>query len=140
MAIKLVYNPFTNNFDYASESGGGGGGGPGGVTSWVDVTTNTQAMAINTGYTANAMSLVTLTLPAICIYGTVFRVAGKGVGGWKIALNAGQVIHFGNVDTTIGTAGFLSSTNQYDAIELLCSVANTEFTVIGGPQGDLTVN
>ena len=39
-----------------------------------------------------------------------------------IAQNDGEAIHFGNVDTTVGVGGSISSTEQYDSIELLCTV------------------
>jgi hypothetical protein len=113
-------------------------GGSGGVGSWVDVTGTTQAMAVNTGYTANNAALVTLTLPTVAAYGTVIRVCGKGAGGWTIAQNAGQTIHFGVATTTTGTGGSISSTAQYNTIELLCTVANTTFTELSA-QGNLTV-
>ena len=50
-------------------------------------------------------------------------------GEWRIAQNAGQIIHFGNQDTTTGIGGYLDSTNQYDAIQLLCKAANSEENV-----------
>lgn len=137
---SLVYNPFTDNFDYAEQGGGGGSPYPGGVIAWTDVAGTSQPMAANNGYTANNAATVVLTLPATCGYGKVFRVVGKGTGGWQINQNAGQVIHFGILDSTVGVGGSIASTQQYDAIELLCTVANTDFTVINGPQGDLTVN
>lgn len=110
----------------------------GGGTSWVDVTGTTQAMAVNVGYTANNAALVTLTLPATAAYGTAVTVVGKGVGGWLIAQNAGQTIHFGNKDTTAGAGGSLASTQQYDVVFLLCTVANTDWTVLD-VQGNITV-
>jgi len=101
----------------------------GGALTWTDVTGTTQAMAVNNGYTANNAGLVTLTLPATAAYGTVMAVIGKGAGGWKIAQNSGQTIHFGISNTTSGASGSLASTNQYDVVWLLCTIANTDFTV-----------
>lgn len=112
--------------------------GSGGGLSWTDVTGTTQAMAVNNGYTANNAGLVTLTLPTTAAYGTTMAVVGKGAGGWKIAQNSGQTIHFGFVNTTSGATGSLASTNQYDVVFLLCTVANTDFTVIQSI-GNLTV-
>ena len=48
---QLVYNPFTNNFDYADQGGGGGSAYPGGVVSWTDVSGTSQSMSVNNGYT-----------------------------------------------------------------------------------------
>ena len=102
----------------------------GGGETWTDVTGTSQAMAVNNGYTANNAGLVTLTLPSTAAYGTIMEVCGKGAGGWTIAQNSGQTIHFGNVNTTTGTGGSLSSTNRYDVVKLLCTIANTDFTVL----------
>lgn len=112
--------------------------GTGGGLAWTDVTGTTQAMAVNNGYTANNAGLVTLTLPATAAYGTIMAVVGKGAGGWKIAQNSGQAIHFGFVNTTTGTGGSLASTLQYDVVYLLCTVANTDFTVLQSI-GNITV-
>lgn len=113
--------------------------GTGGGLTWTDVTGTTQAMAVNNGYTANNAGLVTLTLPASAAYGSTMAVCGKGAGGWKIAQNSGQTIHFGSsAGTTSGVGGSLASTNQYDVVFILCTVANTDFTVIDSI-GNLTV-
>jgi len=96
---------------------------------WTEVTGTSTTAAGDNGYIANNGSLVTITLPATCALGKVISITGKGAGGWKIAQNADQLVHFGNVVTTTGTDGYLSSTNQYDTIELLCTVADTTFTV-----------
>lgn len=111
----------------------------GGLLPWEDETSN-KTMTPNNGYTASGVGLITLTLPAVCVYGSVFRVVGNGSGGWRVAQNAGQTIHFGNINTTTGAAGFIQSTQQYDSVEILCTIANTGFTVINGPQGNLTYN
>ena len=104
---------------------------------WVNVTGTTQAIAVNTGYIANNAGLVTLTLPATAAQGSIIRVAGQGAGGWTIAQNTGQLINFGSSPTTI-TTGSLSSTNQFDVVELLCTIANTTFNVLSA-QGNLTI-
>jgi hypothetical protein len=62
--------------------------------------------------------------------GKVVAVAGLGAGGWKIAQNASQIIHFGDLATLTGTGGSIQSTNRYDNVMLLCIVANTEWTVL----------
>ena len=122
----------TNGAGTITISGGGGG------YTWTEVTGTTQAMAANNGYITNNPALVTLTLPTTAALGTTLSIAGKGAGGWKIAQNAGQEIFFGTIATTIGATGYLQSTQQFDSIELLCITANTQWTVITGPQGVIT--
>lgn len=106
---------------------------------WNEVTGTSQSMTVESGYIANNAGLVTLTLPATASVGDSIAVAGKGAGGWKIAQNAGQVIRAGASSTTVGATGYLQSTNQYDSIELLCITANTDWVVLTGPQGNITV-
>ncbi len=105
---------------------------------WSEQTGTTVAMAVNNGYIANNGSLVTLTLPATAALGSIIEVCGKGAGGWSIAQNSGQTIHFGAANTTTGATGSLSSTLQYDAVRLVCSTANTDFVVLSSV-GNLTV-
>ncbi len=97
------------------------------------------AIAVNTGVITTGGSLVTLTLPSTAAVGSVFYVTGSaaGTGGWRIAQNSGQTINFGSVATTSGTGGSLSSSNQYDSVFLVCTAANTNFSVISA-QGNLT--
>jgi hypothetical protein len=79
-----------------------------------------------------------VTLPSTAALGSTLEVVGKGAGGWKIAQNALGQIHFGNINTTIGTGGSLASTLTYDAIRIVCTVANNEWTVLS-VQGNITV-
>lgn len=106
---------------------------------WSEVTGTSQTAAVNNGYITNNAALVTVTLPTTIAVGQIVRVAGKGAGGWRIAQNTGQQIHFGAVDSTIGATGYIGSTNRYDCVELLCITANLEFVVIS-VQGTLDVN
>lgn len=102
-----------------------------GADVWVDQTTSSVNMTANTGYTSDAgASLVTFTLPATAAIGDWIEINGKGAGGWTIAQASGQQINFGNVATTIGAGGSLSSSNQWDCIKLRCVTADTIFTVV----------
>src|SRR5574338_54357 len=110
-----------------------------GSFAWNEETGTSANMAVNNGYIANNAGLVTLTLPATAAVGDVVRVAGKGVGGWLIAQNGGQQIIWDSVaSTTVGMTGSLSSTDQYDTVEILCTVADTTWTVLSS-KGNITV-
>lgn len=102
--------------------------------SFVSVTGLTQAMVSDTTYQANNAALVTLTLPATSSAGDEIQITGLGAGGWIVAQNAGQNIQIGNASTTVGVAGSIASTNRYDGVSLICSVANTTWQTISGPQ------
>jgi hypothetical protein len=108
-----------------------------GVISWDVVTVNTQ-MAVQMGYIPNSASQITFTLPATAVPGDTIRIVGYGTGLWSIAQNAGQSVRFGEINTTTGTGGSITSTNQGDAIEVICVVANTLF-VVGSATGTLSI-
>src|SRR5574343_444356 len=111
----------------------------GGGFTWNEVTGTSQAMAVDNGYICNNGSLVTCTIPSTAAVGKVVRVTGSGAGGWKIAQNASEIIHFLSSTTTTGTGGYLASTNIHDSVELVCIVADTEWVVVSSV-GNIIVN
>lgn len=122
----------TNFRTNVSFTGGGGSG-----LTW-NVATSSTIMASNNGYINNSASLITYTLPTTAAVGDIIRIAGYGSGLWAIAQNAGQVINFGDLDTTTGTGGSLAATNKGDSFEMVCVVANTSFVVISAI-GNITI-
>lgn len=106
---------------YSASSGNG---------AWVDQTTASVTMAVNTGYTSDAgASLITFTLPTTSAIGDYVEIVYKGSGGWTIAQGSGQQIRYGSVTTTL-TTGTLSSNTAGDCVRLRCSTANTLWTVV----------
>lgn len=102
---------------------------------WVDVAGTTQAAAVNTGYIISNASQTTVTLPATAAEGSVIAIAGKGAAGWIMTANSGQTIKLGTQTTS--TAGTLTSTAQYDCIEIVCVAANVTW-VARNVQGNIT--
>lgn len=104
-----------------------------------NVETGTSAtMAVNNGYISNNASTVTFTLPSSAAVGDIIRVSGIGAGGWAVAQNAGQTIHFGNQSSTTGVTGSLASTHDRDSIYLVCVVADDDFNILSSI-GNITV-
>jgi len=97
---------------------------------WSVISSATQAVSVQNGYFANRGAGVTFTLPATAAVGDAFAISAINAGGWTLAQNAGQTVHFGNQDTTTGAGGSLSTTAIGDTITVVCSVANTDFVVI----------
>lgn len=127
--VTVVGNPGTSTLTI-SVSGSG--------MTWNEVTGTSASMADNNAYVANNAGLVTLTLPATAAFGNVIQVVGKGAGLWKIAQNAGQSINFGTLTTTVGVGGSLAAIAQFDAVEIVCTTANSGWTVYSSV-GNLTV-
>lgn len=102
--------------------------------SWNQVTGTSATMVSNNGYVTNNAGLVTLTLPATSSFGDIMEVTGQGAGGWIIAQGSGQQVIVGSVSSTAGAGGSVASTNRHDSMQLVCTVANTTWTVRGAPQ------
>ena len=102
---------------------------------WNDITGSSADMVPNNGYVADSGSLVTLTLPVTAAFGTEIAVCGKGAGLFKILTNIGQSIIFGEITVSTSVASILPS----DSLRLVCTVANTQWTLSGGPQGSFTL-
>jgi hypothetical protein len=108
--------------------------GGGSTFTWTDVTATSQALAPDSGYIANNAALVTFTLPTTSVRGSIIRLVGLGAGGWRIAQNASQQIHYLNLSTTIGTSGRIDteitlSQSSRACIDMLCVIANTTWVV-----------
>lgn len=104
---------------------------------WTEVTGTSQSAAVNNGYICNNASRVTVTLPTTAAVGDVVRIVGKGAGGWRLAQNSSELVYFDDVTTTTGVGGYLESSKQHNCITVICTVANTEWTVIDAV-GDIT--
>lgn len=94
-----------------------------GGIAWAGVAGTTQAAAVNTGYIIQNAGQTTVTLPAVAAIGDIVAVQGLGAGGWVLTASAGDTIQVGASATSAG--GTVTSANQYDAIEVVCVVANT---------------
>jgi hypothetical protein len=97
---------------------------------WTPIAGASVALTTNAGFFLANAGLTTATLPATANAGDIIRISGTGTGLFVIAQNAGQSINFGNVSSTIGVLGSVASTMQYDAIEIICTVANSGFAVL----------
>lgn len=102
---------------------------------WSTVTAASENLAALNGYVANRATSITFAVPASAAVGDQYVIEGLGAGLIIIQMNTGQTCHFGANATTV--AGELTATNQYDAITLTCTVANTTFNARG--QGNWTL-
>ena len=108
-------------------------------SNWTNATTSPITLVNNTNYVVNnGASIVNFTLPLTAAFGTIIQISGMSSGGWALAQNAGQSINFGNLATTTGAGGSLSSSNKNDYIKILCVTANTTWSIIGAV-GEITI-
>lgn len=107
--------------------------------SWTVVTGNTQAIVENNGYISNNTSQrVDYTIPATAAVGDTFEVNSIHANGFRINQNVGQSIVVGNLVTSTGIAGSITSAAVGDWVKVVCTVANTSF-IATVQQGNVTV-
>lgn len=107
-----------------------------GITWTIQAGVGPIALAANYGYYLTNAAAVALTLPAAAVLGSQIYIttadASAALAGFTIAQNAAQYIVYGDVVSTIGVGGSLNATNmlqQSITMQIICTVANTEFTV-----------
>lgn len=105
---------------------------------WVVETGATRALSVMQGVFGNRGTAQTFTLPTTSAVGDCIEVVQMGAGAITIDYTTNQLIHFGTQDSTT-TSGTLVTTNQWDAIKLVCNVANLEWVVVQSPVGNITV-
>ena len=94
----------------------------GGGFTWVDATSSTQALAVETGYVTNRGAGVTYTLPATATLGSIIKIVGK-LGLATITPNANQQILIGSSSGAVGVTGTAVANNVGDCIELIAITA-----------------
>jgi hypothetical protein len=91
------------------------------------------------GHFANNAGTISYNLPAVASVGDIFAIAAmNNNNSWEILQAAGQSIKYGNLTTTAGVAGGISSSRTGDIVTFVCNVADTGFFVISSI-GNLTV-
>lgn len=119
--LTITGNPATSTLTLSTAGGG---------FTWTRLAGVAANLVTMNGYIATNGALTTFTLPLVAALGDHFKIVGEGAGGWTVAQNALQSVRIGNTVTTVGVGGSTSSTNRYDSIEIVCTVANTEFRII----------
>jgi hypothetical protein len=109
------------------------------VFSWVNISSApTSPLTSNRGYFISFVGSAGLTLPTVSAFGDIIYILGRG-GSWTLSQGAGQQVIIGADSTTIGIGGRLSSTNNNDSIQLVCTQANLTWQAPNGPQGNITI-
>ncbi len=94
---------------------------------WAGISGNSQAAAVNTGYVVQNAAVTTVTLPTTAPLGSIVIIQGLGAAGWVMQAAAGQTIKIGQSSTS--TAGTVTSAANFDALEVVCIVADTTWAM-----------
>lgn len=96
----------------------------------IEISGTTQQAAVGKLYIPHNGSLTTITLPTTATAGQLVQVVGEGSGGFRIAQNASQQIVGVGVATTVGTGGYIESTNRYCTISIRYITTNTSSLMV----------
>lgn len=105
---------------------------------WSNISAS-QTLAVNNGYFCSSGGALSLALPATSAVGDIIEVLLCGSTSFTVTQAAGQQITLGNTSTTAGVGGSLASTQQGDAIRIICRTANLLWQVGPGSMGNLTM-
>lgn len=95
---------------------------------WI-VQTGDGALNVNTGYFSLTGSTNNLTLPSTAQIGDEIIISSIG-GNFMVKQTGVQLIEFGNIHTTAGPTGTITSTGIGDTITIVCYQTNDRFQVI----------
>ena len=108
----------------------------GGIT-WSNISAS-QTLVVNHGYFCSSGGALSLALPAVSSVGDVIEVVLIGSTSFTVTQSAGMQVTVGNRQTTAGVGGSTASTQQGDAIRIICYQANTLW-VAASSMGNLTI-
>jgi hypothetical protein len=96
-----------------------------------NLTSVSLTASVNNGYICvSPGGALVINLPTTSILGDEIEVTLDGATSFQIAQAAGQQIRFGNLLTSIGVGGSITTTNAGDTVRLVCQTANTKWNVI----------
>jgi len=96
-----------------------------------NVISASEAMASNNGYVCvSPGGALALSLPVVSAVGDLIEVTLDGSTSFSVTQGAGQQIRMGNLSTTAGVGGSISSTAQGDSIQMVCSVADLKWNIL----------
>lgn len=105
---------------------------------WNVISTN-QTLVASNGYFCAGGSPISLLLPPVSNTGDTISVVLSGAASFAITQGAGQLIQIGNLMTTAGVGGSLSSTQQGDTLVFVCMTPNLKWYVTSSMGNPLIV-
>jgi hypothetical protein len=100
-----------------------------GLTAWTTISAS-QTLAVNSGYICTGGGTLALLLPPTSARGDMIEITLDGSTGFTITQGAGQQIRLGNIATTSGVGGSISSTQQGDTVRMVCKTPNLAWNIL----------
>ncbi len=114
------------------------GSGAGGSMVWQNISAS-QTLVVQNGYFCSGGTNLSLALPATSSVGDLIEIILIGSTSFTVTQSASQQIILGNRQTTAGIGGSLASTQQGDAIKIVCQTANLIWVSGSGSIGNFTL-
>lgn len=90
-----------------------------------------QALVVQNGYFCiSPGGALSLSLPATSVIGDIIEITLDGATSFTVTQGAGQSIRLGNLSTTVGVGGTLTTTQQGDTVYMVCQTANLKWNVL----------
>lgn len=110
----------------------------GGGETWSTISAS-QTLVVDHGYfCVSPGGALALLLPAASAIGDEIEITLDGATSFAVTQAAGQSIRMGNLSTTVGVGGSLTTTAQGDTLRLICQTANLKWNVLSS-MGNFTV-
>lgn len=94
---------------------------------WQVDSSSPVAVLVDTGHISQSAT-ITYNLPAVCAVGDEMAFVARDANGFILQADVGQTVRLGSLVTA--GARQVASTEIGDTLEILCTVANTEFLTI----------
>lgn len=128
-AVNVVGNPATSTLTISVDDSG---------LTWQLISTS-QSLVSNNGYICvSPGGALALALPATSVLGDIIEVTLDGATSFEITQAAGQQIRFGNIQTTSGAGGSITTNQPGDTLRMVCQKANVRWNILSSI-GNFTV-
>ena len=109
-----------------------------GAETWQTITAS-QTLVVEHGYICiSPGGALALLLPAVSVLGDIIEITLDGATSFSVTQGAGQSVRLGNVATTAGVGGSITTTQQGDSLRMVCQTANLRWNIVSSI-GNLTV-
>lgn len=99
-----------------------------------------QTLASDNGYfCVSPGGSLSLLLPPVSSLGDEIEVTLDGATSFSITQGAGQSVRVGNVSTTAGIAGSLTTNQQGDSVRMICQIPNLKWNVLSSMGNPIVV-
>lgn len=103
----------------------------GGGTTWSVISANQTIVAGQSYLVDTSGGAISLALPATATVGDYFRIYNlNSANQVTVTQGVGQRIRIASSLTTSGVGGSITTTNAGDSLEIVCTTANTNFSVV----------